>query len=243
MRLYGKNPVFERLKSNPRGIKKIYIQQGHEDAGYVYKKAKKWGIPVYSVPKTKIQKIARNVNTQGIVLDVDSFEYLPYGELLEIAQNKKMSLLFLDGLNDPQNLGGIIRSVACLGHFVIILPTHKSVAVTETVLRVACGGDNYVKVAQVTNLSQAIKKAKEEGFWVVGSVVKGGQELTEVKMPHPLALVIGSEQKGVREVIQKQLDVAVTIPMAQPRMSLNVAHATTVFCYEAVRQQKARRRP
>ncbi len=237
MKLYGKNSVLERLKTNPRSIRKIYIQQDHKDASYIRKKAKKWGIAVFAAPKSKIQKVARSVNAQGVVVEVEDFPYIPYDELLESALKKKKSLLFLDGLNDPQNLGGIIRSLACFGSFSIVLPTHKSVGVTEAVLRVACGGDNYVPVARVSNLAQAIGAAKAAGFWIAGAVVTGGRDPREVKLPFPFALVLGSEHKGIRDVIQKKVDLTLTIPMAQSRMSLNVAQAAALFCCEITRQR------
>jgi len=237
MKLYGKNPVIERIKQNPKSIRKIYMLYGHEDAGYVLKKAKKCGILVFQVPKSKLQKISRSLNSQGLVAEVEGFEYLPLGELIETAKKKKSSLLFLDALNDPQNLGAIMRSLACLGGFCIVLPTHNSVEVTESVLRVACGGDNYVRISKVSNLSQAITRSKEEGFWIVGSVVKGGEDIHKVKLPFPLGLVVGSEQKGIREAIRKQLDVEVTIPMAQARLSMNAAQATTLLCYEIMKQK------
>ena len=201
MKLYGTKPVIERLKSNPKSIQRIFIQDHYNDAGYVHKKAKKWGIPVITVPKSKIQKMARSVNTQGIIASIEAFPYVSYDEMLDEALKKRSPLLFLDGLTDPQNLGAIIRAVACLGVFSIVLPTHHSVEITEAVLRVACGGDNFIQAAKVANLSQAIKLAKEAGFWITGAVVKGGQSIMEVELPFPLALVIGSEQKGIRPVI------------------------------------------
>src|SRR3989338_5712241 len=154
MKLYGKNSVLERLKSNPESIHRILLEQGHEDHGYIAQKAKKWGIPVAAVPITQIMKLARNHNTQGIIADIDDFVYMSYPELVEQAVEKNKILVFLDGVTDPQNLGAIIRSLGCLGGFAIVLPTHDSVSVTETVLRVASGGDNYVTVSRVSNLAQ-----------------------------------------------------------------------------------------
>ncbi len=242
MKLYGKNPVLERLKLNPRTIRKIYVQEDHRERDYIYQKAKKWGIAVLNVPRDQMQKMTRNVNAQGILADIEDFVYLPYNELLENAVEKDLTLLFLDGLNDPQNLGSILRSVACLGNFAVVLPTHESVEVTEAVLRIACGGDNYIPVSRVANLSKAIVDAKEAGFWIAGTVVTGGKDLTVEQLPFPLALIIGSEQKGVREVLQKKMDIGLTIPMAQPRLSLNVAQATTILCYEIIRQKKQNRK-
>ncbi|MFA5087544.1 MAG: RNA methyltransferase [Candidatus Omnitrophota bacterium] len=238
MKLYGKNPVLERLKSSPKSILRIYIQEGHFETDYIRMKAKKWGIPVLCVPRSKMVKMGRSLNTQGLLMDVEDYFYVPFGELLDSASQRNESLLFLDGLNDPQNLGAIIRSLACLGHFSLVLPSHDSVEVTEAALRVSAGGDNYVKVAKVSNLNQAILAAKEAGFWIAGAVVEGGENLSEAKLPFPLALVVGSEEKGIREVIKKRIDIKLTIPMAQPRLSLNAAHATTIFCYEITKQKK-----
>ncbi len=238
MRLYGRNPVLERIKSNPRSIKRIFVEHGHPESSYVNQKAKQFGIPVTMVPATKMLKLARDVNSQGLLAEVEGFSYRTLSDILAEAKKDKGTLVFLDELNDPQNLGGIIRSLGCLGHFYIVLPTHHSVEVTETVLRVACGGDNYVGVAKVANIALALTKAKEEGFWITGSVVKDGQDLTETKFQFPLAVVVGSEQKGIRDVVRKHLDIAVTIPMANPRMSFNAAHATTILCYEILCQRK-----
>lgn len=238
MKLFGKNPVFERLRANPRSIRKIFIQQGMPEAAYVFKKAKQHGIPVIVVPSARLSKINRTRNTQGILVDIDEFVYVPYNDLLETAPGKKRSLVFLDGLNDPQNLGAILRSLACLGGFAVILPTHDSVAITEAVLRVASGGDNYVPVARVSNLANAIKSAKEYGFWIAGAVVKEGQSIFETSLPRPLGLVVGSEQKGIREVIRRLLDAELTIPVAFNTLSFNVAHATAILCYEINKQKK-----
>lgn len=237
MKLFGRNAVIERLRSNPTSIRKIYIQHGFKGTLFIHKKAKQWGIPVLPIPQSKMMKIGRDKNAQGILVDVEDFLYVPYDELLEAALKKKRSLVFLDGLNDPQNLGAIIRSLACFGKFSVILPTHDSVSVTETVLRVASGGDNYVPVAKVSNLGNAIKRAKDSGFYIAGAVIKAGENLNEVTLPHPLGVVIGSEQKGIRDIIRKCLDIELTIPMAADTLSFNVAHAATVLCYEITKQK------
>ena len=239
MKLYGKNPVLERIKSNPRSIRKIYVRQGHEEQGYIRKKAQKWGIPVYLVPMSKIQKMARNLNSQGLLADVENFLYAEYDDLMRAAIEKNTILIFLDGLNDPQNLGGMIRGLACLGSFALVLPSHHSVDVTESALRVACGGENFVPVAKVPNLSQAVKAARQEGIWMAGAVVDGGQDLRQVTFRFPMGLVIGSEQKGIREVLRRRLDAALTLPMAHRRLSMNAAHAATLFAYEIMRQKES----
>ncbi|MBF0489745.1 MAG: 23S rRNA (guanosine(2251)-2'-O)-methyltransferase RlmB [Candidatus Omnitrophica bacterium] len=237
MKLYGKNPVLERLKSNPKTIKCIFIEQGHAESAYIHQKGKQFGISVTAVPYTKIQRLAQNVNSQGIVADVEDFAYVMLDDLLETAISKHWSILFLDNLTDPQNLGGIIRSCGSLGEFGIVLPTSDSVSVTESVLRVACGGDNFVSIARVSNLANAIEKAKKAGFWIMGTAITDSKSIFDVKMQYPLGLVLGSEEKGVREIIRKKLDQEVMIPMKAARMSLNVAHAASILCYEIIRQK------
>jgi len=242
MKLYGKNPVFERLRSNPKSIKKIFVEEGHRELPYLRQKGHKWGIPVICVPASKMLKMGRSWNTQGILVEVDDFAYVPFEDLLDQAQEKKQTILFLDGITDPQNLGSIMRAVACLGDFVLVLPRHDSASVTDTVLRVCAGGENYIAVAQVANLNQAILKAKECDFWIAGMVVEGGENIYNTAWPQNVGLVIGSEQNGIRETIRKNLDAMVTIPMAHPRLSLNVATATAICAYEIMRQNQSRRK-
>ena len=238
MKLYGKNPVLERLKSNPQSIQKILIQQNHPEACYIRSKAKKWNIPIFFIPRDRMHRLGQNIHAQGIIMEVEQFAYVPFDEMLTAALCKNQSPVFIDELNDPQNLGGIIRSLGCLGNFSVVFPKHDSVSVTEAVLRVACGGENYVEISQVSNLGHAIWLAKEAGFWIAGTVVEGGKNLFETALPFPLALVMGSEQKGIREIIKKKLDLELTISVLPSRMSFNVAHAAAILAYEIAKQKK-----
>ncbi len=238
MKLYGKNPVLERLKSNPKSIKCIFIEQGHVESAYIHMKGKQHGVSVTAVPYTKIQRFAQSVNHQGIVADVEDFQYMNIDDMLQMAVDKHWTVIFLDNVTDPQNLGGIMRSCGSLGHFAIVLPTSDSVSVTESVLRVACGGDNHVAVARVSNLANAIEKAKKLGFWIMGTATAEAKSIFDVSIQYPVGLVLGSEEKGVRDIIRKKLDQEVMIPMKAARMSLNVAHAASILCYEIIRQNK-----
>lgn len=232
----------ERLRTNPQSVRKIYIQQGFSEAGYIYKKAKQHGISVITVEATRFEKIHRTRNTQGVLVDVDDFKYIPFNQLLDTALEKKLTLVFLDSLNDPQNLGAIIRSLGCFGGFALVLPTHDSVGVTEAVLRVASGGDNYVPISRVANITNAIKSAQESGYQIAGAVVGSGDSLFKTFLPFPLGLVLGSEQKGIRDVVRKFIDIELTIPMPYNMLSFNVAHAASIFCYEITKQkQKAQK--
>lgn len=237
MKLYGRNPVIEKLRTDPRSIKKIYIQEGHKDLSMIRNKVRKFGIGLHIAPKSKLQKIARNSNTQGIIAEIGDFPYMEYADLLEQALDKKRVPVFLDEVSDPQNLGAMIRSLACLGKFSLVLPTHKSVNVTESVLRVASGGENYVPIARVGNINNAIKKAKEAGYWIAGTVVDDGTNIFEAKLPGKIGFVVGSEQKGIRGVVAKNLDIRITVPMSHHTLSLNVAHAAAVVAFEIERQR------
>jgi len=143
----------------------------------------------------------------------------------------------LDNISDPQNLGAIIRSLACFGRFGVVFPKHDSCEVNETVLHVASGGENYVPISMVTNLSSALIEAKKSGYWISGAMVKGGEDVRQVKLPFPLCLVLGSEGKGLRPGIEKQLELKLSLPMKGAGLSFNVSVACAIFCYEIDRQQ------
>ena len=241
MRLFGKNPVVERLRANPISIKTVYIQHDYNDRAYIQSKAQQKKVHISIVEPVRMHKMAKGANHQGIMADVDEFRYTDFNDLLDDALEKNRCPVFLDEITDPQNLGAIIRTLGCLGKFSIILPTRESVGITEAVLRVACGGENYVPIAKVNNLHNAVVKAKEAGFFIAGAVVENGQNIADAEMSFPWAVVVGSEQKGIREMIRKKLDVEVTIPMPVATMALNVAQATGILCYEVTRRTYAKK--
>ena len=236
MKLYGKNSVIERLRFNPASIRQIFIQSGYREAGIIQKKARQCGVGVRIIEKTHMGRLNQH-NSQAVVMDVEDFDYADFDEILEKAKTKKHTIFFLDNLNDPQNLGAIMRSLGCLGRFSLVLPTHNSVHVTEAVLRVACGAENHIPVARVSNLSQAIKRAKEAGLWIAAAVVEDGEDVTKASFPFPLGIVVGSEQKGVRDAVLKNVDLKITIPMAVDTLSFNVAHAVAIIGYEITKQK------
>ncbi len=238
MKIFGKNTVIERMRAFPRSVRKVYIAQGHTDASYFFQKARQWGIPIYSFDKNKMLKLTRNINAQGILAEVDDFAYTPFDDLMEFAVKKKTTLVFLDNLTDPQNLGSILRTLSCLGGFAVVLPKKESVDITAAVSRVACGGENYVPVAKVSNLGQAITKAKALGYWIAGAMAEAGDDIYTMTFSFPLALVIGSEHKGIRQGIEKHLDIMITIPMKNARLSFNAAQAAAMICYEITKQKK-----
>jgi len=234
MLLYGKNSVLERLKAAPRSVRQLYLREDFSEP-LALALAKKAGLAAKRVPAHKFAKFRPGENLQGIVAEVDEFVYADLEDVLE--KGKAITPLFLDRVFDPQNLGAIMRVAACFGAFSLVIPEHKACQVTETVLKVACGAENYVPVVSTANLTNALLKAKERGFWAAGTVVDAGQNIAKTELPFPLALVLGSEGEGVRYGVDKHLDLRLTIPTPGAGLSLNVAMAAAVCCYEVVRQR------
>lgn len=240
MYLYGKNSVIERLKENPKSIKRIFLQDNFssEDITSLIKSSK---VPLKHVSEKELTKIKRADRLQGIVAEVEDFKYTPFDELLSRSKLEKLSLILIDNLNDPHNLGSILRIAACFGNFGVVIPERRSCEVTDTVMHVASGGENFVPVSIVNNMTTAILKAKKSGFWVVGTVVDSGEDVNKVSLPFPMCLVLGSEGKGIRYGIQKHLDLAVKLPMKGAELSFNVAMACAIFCHEITKQGQKER--
>jgi 23S rRNA (guanosine2251-2'-O)-methyltransferase len=235
MRLYGKRSVIERLKVDPKSIKRIYLEE-RVLRPEVADLARKNKITIENLTSKRFFQFAQDAQTQGVMAEVDKFLYQDFDEL--ISRKDKLTLICLDRITDPQNLGVILRNSACMGGFGIVLPKYESVEVNETVLKVACGAENYVAVAQVINLSTAIQKAQKVGYWVGATVVSGGQYPRQAKLNFPLALLFGSEGEGIRPGLLKHADYKLTLPMQGAGISFNVAMAVGIFCYEVSVQRE-----
>ena len=233
MYLYGKNSILERLKADPKSIKRIFLEEGFS-AQHILSAINSKNIPVKRVSERELKRIKKADRLQGIVAEVDSFRYTGFEELLHKGN---LSFIFLDSINDPHNLGAIIRILACIGGFSAVISRHASCEVNDTVMHVASGGENFVPVAMVTNMSNALMKAKASGYWIAGAVVEDGTEIEKVDLPFPLCLVLGSEGKGIRHGIEKQLDLKVTLPMKGAKLSFNVAMASAIFCHEIAKRR------
>ncbi len=237
MRLYGRNPVLERIRSDPGSIKKIYLRQ-RTDLSDIVKEAEKQGLRFSSVDKPGFLRLCGDVNAQGVMAEVEEYRYTPFPEMLERAHKQGTVPVFLDGVTDPQNLGSIIRTLACLGGFSLVVPEHRSAGVNETVLRVACGGENHISISRITNSVRGITTAREKGFWTAGAAAEKGEDILASGLKYPLAVVIGSEDKGIRPGIMKHLDAVLSLPMRGARLSYNVAVAASLFCYEINRRKR-----
>ncbi len=236
MYLYGKNSILERLRANAGSIKRIFLQDNFKSAE-VLDAIKAAGIAVKRVSERELTRVKRADRLQGIVAEVDNFAYTPFEELLDGSGGEKLSLIFLDSINDPHNLGSIIRIAACFGGFAVVIPKYNSCQVNDTVIHVASGGENFIPVAMVQNIATALIKAKKAGYWAVGAIVESGEDINQASWPLPVALVLGSEGKGIRPGVNKQLDLKVSLPMRGAALSFNVAMACAIFCHEIVRQR------
>jgi 23S rRNA (guanosine2251-2'-O)-methyltransferase len=236
MYLYGKNSVYERLKYDPKSIRRVLMQKNF-NSPHITSIIKSFNIPVNHVTEKELNRIKRADRLQGIVAETGRFIYTPFEKLIKPSESEKRSLIFLDGINDPHNLGSIIRITACFGGFAVVIPEHSACEVNETVIHVASGGENFTPVSRVTNLSNALREAKKEGYWAAGAVVEGGDDINRTSLPFPLCLVLGSEGKGIRYGVQKQLDLKVTLPMEGAPLSFNVAMSCAILSYEISRQR------
>jgi len=233
--LYGKNSVLQRLKRNPKSIYKIFLDDKFDDA-YILTIATRKKIPIVRLNRNEFLRVKRADCLQGIIAEVEKYSYVPFKELLADSISNKASLIFLDSISDPQNLGSIIRTAACFGNFAIVLPKHDACEVNDTVIHVAAGGDNFIPVSIVSNLSSAIIQAKKVGYWIAGTVVHEGENLDKTSLPFPLCIVLGSEGKGIRKGLHNQLDLKINLPM-KAHLSFNVAVSCAIFCYEITKQK------
>jgi rRNA methylase, putative, group 3 len=235
MYLYGKNQVNERIQARPQSIKKILLT-GKSDAAALRETARSRGISCLIISEREFAALAGHHHAQGVIAEVEEFSYTDLYDLINVPDKEKYVFIALSNVTDPQNVGSILRTAACFGRFALIIPKHRSAAINETVLKVACGGENYVPVAQETNLIPALEQLKQAGYWVVGSVVDGER---------PFRLRSGSvmfcgwfRDEGIRQGILSHLDYRVTLPMPGKDLSLNAAVATAIFCYEIMKQRR-----
>ncbi|MBU1852817.1 MAG: RNA methyltransferase [Candidatus Omnitrophica bacterium] len=237
MVLYGRNSIIERLKVNPESIRKVFLQDNFDAPGIVdLIKAKNVSVEYLSLPQ--LSKMRQDKDLQGMVARVDRFRYTPVDVLLNQPKDAKSTIIFLDRLTDPHNLGVIIRTAACFGGFSIVIPEFQACEVNETVLHVASGGENHISIAMVPNIASIIRKAKNLGYWIMGAVVKeDAGDITNISLPFPLGLVLGSEGGGIRYGVDKLLDIKAHIPMKGAKLSFNVNMACAIFCHEICKQR------
>lgn len=221
MLAYGKNVLY---MTNPTSIKKVYISKSKQDKE-LFDYLKKNKIHYIVVDKELLNKMTKE-HHQGIVLEIEDFQY---SELEEIMKDN--FLLMLDHLEDPHNLGAIIRSAEAAGITGIILPKDRSVAVTDTVIKTSAGAINNLKIVKVTNLVDTIKKLQKENFFIYGADMEG-TDIREAKFAPKKVLVIGNEGKGISKVVEKNCDEMIRIPMKGEINSLNASVAAAILIFK-----------
>ncbi|MFH1995599.1 MAG: 23S rRNA (guanosine(2251)-2'-O)-methyltransferase RlmB [Candidatus Omnitrophota bacterium] len=236
MILYGKNSILERLRRNPGTIQKIMLQENFDDPRFM-KLIHRKEVLIERVKPRRLARMKPYDNLQGVAAKVSAFEYTEFRDLLKRGTGRRPTIIFLERIYDPRNVGAIIRTAANFGRCAIVLPKHRACEINESVLHVAAGGENYVPIAAVSNITTAIIAAKKSGYWVAGAVFDNAEDLRKVDLPFPLGIVLGSEGEGVRSGIEKHLDIRARIPMEGAQLSFNVSVACAIFIYEMSRKR------
>lgn len=228
----GRNNVKEILKnfSDKNKIKKVFCSKNFNELD-ILSLVKKLNLKLEYKEKWELDKLAKN-NHQGIIMVVEDFNYTPIEDFLNLENGK---LVILDHLEDPHNLGAIIRTVEASGIDGIILPKNRSVEVNETVSKTSVGALYNVKISQVGNLNQTIKRLKDHGYWIIGTDMDG-EDYTSIKYPDKCVIVIGSEGFGISRLIKESCDYVVKIPMNGKINSLNASVAAGIIIYELIRK-------
>ena len=234
--VFGRHAGLDFLKTqDAEKINKVFLQNGvREDfANQVYQLARKKHLIVQNVPKNKLDQLTDNGNHQGLVLAVSSFEYAIFEDLLDKfdAEGKEPFLLMLDSIEDPHNLGSILRTCDATGVDGVIIPQRRASGLTSVVAKTSTGAIDYVPVARVNNLVQTTKLLKKRGYWIFGTAMDG-QDYRQWNAQGKAVLVIGNEGKGISPLLLKQMDQTLTIPMIGHVQSLNASVATGVLLYQ-----------
>ncbi|EKE7700995.1 23S rRNA (guanosine(2251)-2'-O)-methyltransferase RlmB [Listeria monocytogenes] len=235
----GRNPVLEVLRSD-RDIHKIYVQEGSQKGGLkqVLTLAKERKIQVQFVPKQKIEKVVSGAH-QGVAAQVAAYQYAELDDLFAAAEAKDEMPFFiiLDELEDPHNLGSIMRTADSVGAHGIIIPKRRSVGLTQTVAKASTGAMEYVPVVRVTNMVRTMEELQKRGLWIFGTDAKGSSDYRTMDVDMPLAIVIGSEGFGMSRLVREKCDFLVHLPMRGKVTSLNASVAASLLLYEVYRKR------
>ena len=236
----GRNAVIELLESG-KDINKLYITKGEKNGSInkIISMAKERKVIIVEKDKRQMEQMAQTDNYQGVIAIVPPFEYCEIEDILEYAKEKEEApfVLILDGIEDTHNLGAIIRTAETAGIHGIIIPKRRAASVNSTVSKVACGAVEYMKIARVNNITESINKLKQEGLWICGTAVDSEKYYFKQDLTGPLAIVIGNEGKGMSDLVQKNCDFLVKIPMMGKVESLNASVSTGIILFEALKQR------
>ena len=236
----GRNSVLELLESG-KDINKIFVTRGekHGSINKILAIAKERKIIVVEKDKKQMDEMAQEENYQGVIAIVPPYEYVEIEDILTEAKEKQEDpfVLILDGIEDPHNLGSIIRTAETAGVHGIIIPKRRAASVNSTVNKASSGAVEHVKIARVTNISDAIEELKQAGLWICGTDISAEKYYYNQDLTGPLGIVIGNEGKGISEKVKKNCDFNVKIPMRGKVTSLNAAVSAGIIIYETVKQR------
>ncbi len=239
--IYGVNPVQEALRSSRRAFE-LFLAGGSNDRRLekILKLAADKGVPVRQRDKRDIARLCGTEHHQGVALRVEEFPYLELADIMECWQKSGTAglILVLDGIQDPHNLGALIRTAACAGCHGVIIPRDRAVGVTPAVEKASAGAVATIPVARVTNINHALTELKAAGFWIYGTTSDAPTPLYGHDFTGHLALVIGSEGEGLRPLVRKSCDMLISIPLQGGVESLNASVAGGIVLFEAVRQRQ-----
>lgn len=239
-KIEGRNPVIELL-SGGRDIDKILVQKGEKNGSIkkIISLAKKNGIVIQEVLRNKLDDVSETGAHQGVIAYAAVLEYASIDDIFEYAVKKGEDpfIIILDGINDPHNMGSIIRTANAAGVHGVIIPKRRSVGINATVAKTSAGAVEHMLVARVTNISRTIKELQEKGIWIIGMDVSGDKNIFEADLKGPVGLVIGSEGQGMNRLVKESCDFLYKIPMLGQIQSLNASVAAGVVMYEIVKQR------
>lgn len=238
--VYGRNSVLESLKSG-RPVNKLLVARGAATGSVreILALAREKKVPIQEVERKSLDATLDNANHQGVLLYLAPKEYVELEAILNFAVEKGETpfILVLDEIGDPHNLGALLRTADAAGVHGVVIPKRRAVGLTGAVAKAAAGAVEYVPVARVANLNQALAKLKQHGCWVVGADMEGADFPYKVDLRGPLALVIGGEHKGLGRLVRENCDLVVKLPMLGHVSSLNAGVAGSILMYEALRQR------
>ena len=236
----GRNAVLEAFRAG-KTVDKLYVQEGLKDGPIlsIVREANKQGSRILYSDKESLNRMSEDGKHQGVIAMVASYAYAELGDILARAREKGEDpfLILLDGIEDPYNLGAIIRTANQVGAHGVVINKNRAVGLTASVARTSAGALNYTPVAKVTNMARTIEELKKEGLWFAAADMDG-EEMYRINLKGPLGLVIGNEGKGVSELVRKKCDFTARIPMLGQIDSLNASVAAGVLAYEVLRQRR-----
>jgi len=243
--IYGLNAVSEAIKARGRAFQWVALAQERHDLRLqrIIQECRKLGVPVRFLRRTELDHLAGNAAHQGVVAVTSTKQYSGLEDVIEAKRGEHSLIVVLDGVEDPHNLGAILRTADAAGADGVVIPERRAAGITGTVRKASAGASEHLAVARVTNIARTVEELKEREIWVVGLDERGTQTYDALDYNMDCALVLGAEGKGVHDLVRRKCDFLVSIPMLGKVSSLNVSVAAGVVLYEIVRQRRQKAAP